>query len=58
VAQTPQPDDPYANALISEPLECRRMIHDRQGQATHYPWQGVSFKAVLTEGGAEFGCRC
>jgi hypothetical protein len=35
VAQMPQPGDPYANAFISEPMECWRMIHDRQGQATH-----------------------
>jgi len=31
----PQPGDPYANAFVSEPMQCWRMIHDRQGQAAH-----------------------
>jgi hypothetical protein len=31
----PQPGDPYANAFVSEPMQCWRMIHSRQGQATH-----------------------
>ncbi len=26
---------PSANAFIAEPMQCWRMIHDRQGQATH-----------------------
>jgi hypothetical protein len=31
----PEPGDPYANAFVSEPMQCWRMIHDRQGQAAH-----------------------
>ena len=31
----PQPGDPYAQAFVCEPGECWRMVHDRQGQATH-----------------------
>ena len=31
----PEPGDPYANAFISEPMKCWRVIHDRQLQATH-----------------------
>jgi hypothetical protein len=31
----PQPGDPYANAFVAEYMGCWRVIHDRQGQATH-----------------------
>jgi O-methyltransferase involved in polyketide biosynthesis len=30
-------DDPYASAFVSEPMQCWRMVHDRQLQATHCP---------------------
>jgi hypothetical protein len=47
VAQMPQLGDSFANAFISEPTECWRIIHDRQGQATHYmetpTWTGRWF---------------
>lgn len=32
---TSQPGEPYANAFVAEPMQCWRMIHDHQGQATH-----------------------
>ena len=35
VDRMPEPGDPYANAFVSEPMQCWRMIHDRQGQADH-----------------------
>lgn len=35
VSSMPQPGDPYAQAFIVEPMKCRRLIHDRQGQAAH-----------------------
>ena len=31
----PQPGDHYAQAFRAEPNECWRIVHDRQGQATH-----------------------
>jgi hypothetical protein len=31
----PQPGDPYGNAFVCEPMQCCKVIHDRQGQATH-----------------------
>jgi hypothetical protein len=31
----PRPGDPYASAFVAEVGQCWRMIHDRQGQATH-----------------------
>jgi hypothetical protein len=31
----PEPGDPYASAFVAEVGKCWRMIHDRQGQATH-----------------------
>jgi len=31
----PRPGDPYAKAFVVEPMKCWRMVHDRQGQATH-----------------------
>jgi len=46
----PQPGDPYARAFIAEPMQCWRMIHDRQGQATHCveppSWTGRWFKPL------------
>ena len=33
--QMPQPGDPYASAFVAEVDHCWRMVHDRQGQATH-----------------------
>ena len=38
VSPMPAPGDPYAGAFVAEVGQCWRMIHDRQGQATH--WQG------------------
>jgi hypothetical protein len=35
VSPMPQPGDPYAQAFIVEPNACWRIVHDRQGQATH-----------------------
>jgi len=35
VSPMPRRGDPYANAFIAEPMMCWRMVHDRQGQATH-----------------------
>jgi hypothetical protein len=35
VDRMPQPGDPYSQAFIVEPNECWRIVHDRQGQATH-----------------------
>ena len=31
----PAPGDPYASAFVAEVGQCWRMVHDRQGQATH-----------------------
>jgi hypothetical protein len=43
----PQPGDPYADAFGSEVGQCWRMIHDRQGQATHCAHFGLDDFYVL-----------
>jgi hypothetical protein len=35
VDRMPQPGDRYAQAFTVEPGQCRAMIHDAKGQATH-----------------------
>ena len=48
----PEPGDPYAKLLVSEPMQCWRVIHDRQLQAAHCletpSWTG---RMVASDGG-------
>jgi hypothetical protein len=43
----PRPGDPYASAFIAQPMQCWRVVHDRQLQAAHCPetpsWTGRWF---------------
>ena len=52
----PEPGDPYANAFVSDPMQCWRMIHDRQGQADHCGRDAVVDRTLVqsqaTAGGA------
>lgn len=55
----PEPGDPYASAFVCEVGQCWRMIHDRQGQATHCPeapsWTGRWHAYRLASSGGGFG---
>ena len=62
VSAMPQPGDPSANVFVAEVGQCWRMIHDRQGQATHCreapTWTGplvLSERREVVEG---VGLRC
>jgi hypothetical protein len=61
VDRIPAHGDPYAQAFIVEPMQCWRMVHDRQGQAGHCPeppsWTGRLFSRQGERWWRVWSCR-